>query len=59
MVYKFFDKKTGSGASVNQMLAQDLHKPVITKFKRRKVYARSKDNIWKAYLGRSRIIIFF
>ena len=29
MVYKFFDKKTGSGASVNEELAEELHKPVI------------------------------
>ena len=29
MVYKFFDKKTGSGISVNEQLAEELHKPVI------------------------------
>ena len=45
MVYKFFDKKTGSGISVNEQLSKELHNPVIKKFKRRKVYARSKDNI--------------
>ena len=28
------------------MLAQELHKLVIKKFKRRKVYVRFKDNIW-------------
>ena len=27
-VYMFFDKKTGSGASVNERLAEELHKPV-------------------------------
>ena len=51
MVYKFFDKTTGSGAiatskageSVNEQLAKELHKPVIKKFQRRKVYARFKD----------------
>ena len=46
MVYKFFDKKIGTGISVNEQLAEELHKPVIKKFKSRKVYARSKDNIW-------------
>ena len=51
MVYKLFDKKTGSGISVNEQLAEELHKPVITKFKRRKVYARFKDNIWAADLA--------
>ena len=30
MVYKFFDKKTGSG-SVNEQLAEKLCKPVIKK----------------------------
>ena len=37
--------KTGSGISVNEQLAKELHKPVIKKFKRRKVYARFKDNV--------------
>ena len=50
-VYKFFDKKIGSGvasnrgANVNEKLAQELHKPVIRKFSRRKVYASFKDDI--------------
>ena len=51
MVYKFFDKKTGSRASVNAQLAEELQKPVIKKFERRKVYARFKDNIWAADLA--------
>ena len=51
MVYKFFDKKTGSRISVYEKLAEELHKPVIKKFKRRKVYARFKDNIWAADLA--------
>ena len=40
MVFKCFDKTTGSGVSVNEQLAEDLHKPIL------KVYARLKDNIW-------------
>ena len=36
MVYKFFDKKTGSSVSVNEKLAQELYKPVLRIFKRRK-----------------------
>ena len=35
----FFDKKTGSRASINEELAQELHKPVIKKIQRRRVYA--------------------
>ena len=33
MVFRFFDKKTCSGASVNEELAEELHKPVIKNFK--------------------------
>ena len=51
MVYNFFDKKTGQGMSVNEELAKELHKPVIKKIKRRKVYARFKDNVWAADLA--------
>ena len=51
MVYKCFDKKTGSGISVNEQLAEELHKPVTEKFKRRKVYASFKDNFWVADLA--------
>ena len=32
-------------------LYKELHNPVIKKFKRRKVYARFKDNIWAADLA--------
>ena len=60
MVYLIFDKKTGSGLiatrktgkSVNEQLAEQLHKPVIKNFKRRKVYTRFKDNIWAADLAK-------
>ena len=45
MVYKFFDKKTGSGVSVNEQLAEELYQLVTKNFKRRKAYAIFKDNI--------------
>ena len=51
MVNKFFDMKTGSGINVNEQLAGELHRPAIKKFKRRKIYARFKDNIWAADLA--------
>ena len=51
MVYDFLDKKTGSEISVNEELAEELHKQVIKNFKKRKVYARFKDNIWAADLA--------
>ena len=45
-VYKFFDKKAALWRGVNEQLAEEFHKPVIKKFKRRKVCARFKGNIW-------------
>ena len=53
MVYKFFDKKTkGSGVTLanksipqNEQLAEELRKPIIRKFNKRKVYSAFKDNI--------------
>ena len=36
MAYKFFDKKTGSGVSVNEELAKEIHKPIIKNFKKKK-----------------------
>ena len=44
MTYNIFDKKTGSEARANKDLTQELHEPVIEKFKRRKIYMRFKDN---------------
>ena len=55
MVYKFFDKKSAfldksKGSSIvnksNFQLANELHKPIIRKFKKRKVYSSNRDNIW-------------
>ena len=51
MVYKFFDKKSvGSGIntikSSSTILADELHKPIIKKFEKGKVYSQFKDNIW-------------
>ena len=51
MVYKFFDKKSmGSGfkklKNSSSILADELHKPVVKNFEKRKVYSQFKDNIW-------------
>ena len=40
--------------SVNEQPAEELHKPVIKKFKRRRIYVRFKDNIWTADLAEMR-----
>ena len=54
MVYKFFDKKSVGSGTANPsslkrsslILADELHKPVIKKFNKRKVYLQFKDNMW-------------
>ena len=49
MVYKFFDKKskgTGITNEINYQLANEVHKAIIRKFKKRKVYSSFRDNIW-------------
>ena len=55
MVYKFFNKKS-TGSSFKKLknatkpsssiLADELHKSIIRKFNKRKVYSQFKDNIW-------------
>ena len=50
MVHNFFDKKS-SGSDVaatepNYQLENELHKQIIRKFKKRKVYPSFRDNIW-------------
>ena len=49
MTYKFLDKKSsGSGIAnePNYQLANQLHKPIIKKIKKRKVDSSFRDNIW-------------
>ena len=71
MFYKCFDKKT-KGSSVtlsnkpaiksipqNEQLADELHKPIIWKFKKRKVNSALKDNIWTADLADMQLISKF
>ena len=46
IVYKFFDKKS-SGSGVNEpnyQLANELHEPIIRKFKNKKVFSSFRDN---------------
>ena len=61
MMYKFFDKKTmGSGlAEPSLKLADELHKPIIRKFNKRKVYSSFKNNIWVADLADMQLLSKF
>ena len=71
MVYKFFAKKSkGAGLKENQgsflqnsgnllansQLDNELHKPIIRKFKKRKVYSAFKENIWVVDLADMQLI---
>ena len=59
MIYKFFDKKSsdsGIKSMPNQQLANELHKPIIRKFQKRKVYSSFEDNIWGADLADVQLI---
>ena len=52
MVYNFFDRKTESGtaskfrANINKVPAQELHKAVIKRFKRRTSMRGLKIILW-------------
>ena len=61
------DKKTMSGkgnakpsslerTGNNKILAEELHKPVIEKFNKRKVYSQFKDNIWGVDLADTQLL---
>ena len=69
MVHTFFDKKTkGSGVTMlanesavesipqNEQLTDELHKPIIRKFKKRKVYSAYKNYARAADLADMQLI---
>ena len=56
MVYKFFNERTKGMGIENEILANELHKPIIKNFKRRKVYSSFKDNIWGVDLADMQLI---
>ena len=64
LVYKSFDKKsTGRSVNIplefNEQLAKELHKPIIRKPKKRKVYPGFRDNIRGADLADMQLISKF
>ena len=63
MVYKFFDKKSHEKGLANNkenvQLANELHKPIIKKFNKRKVYSSFKGNIWGAELADMQLLSKF
>ena len=64
MVYTFFDKKSQGRGLVNNskgnvQLANELHKPIIKKCRKRKVYSLFRDNIWRADLADMQLLSKF
>ena len=54
IVYKIFDKRTAESAVKNEIMqnkevAEELHKPIIRKFRKRKENLSFIDNIWGYY----------
>ena len=41
----------GSGIASSSILADELHKTIIKKFEKRKVYSQFKDSIWEVDLA--------
>ena len=61
MVYKLFDKKNSESGikdeiMSNNELAEELHTPIIRKFKKTKVHSSFIDNIWGADLADMQLI---
>ena len=73
MFYKFFNKKSaslldksvlGSGVANNEIKqnlqkVKEIHKPIVRKFKKRKVYSGFKYDIWGADLADMQLISKF
>ena len=64
MVYTFFDKESSGGGIKNenmlkQELAEELHKPIIRKFEKRKVHSSFIDNTWGADFADIQVICKF
>ena len=62
MVYKCFDKKISASGFENenmsdQQLAEELHKPIIKKIKKRKVHSYFIDNIWDVDIADMQLIV--
>ena len=61
MAYNFFDKKTSGGTVKNENisnkeLAEELQKPIIRKFEKRKVYSHFIDYNWGADISDMQLI---
>ena len=58
MIYTFFDKNTGSWISVNEQLAEELHKKVIQKNSKEETYMRDLKITFRRRFSWNEIIVF-
>ena len=56
---KFSDGAVKNENMPSKELAEELHKPIIKKFEKRKVHSSFIDNIWSADLGGMHLISKF
>ena len=61
MIYTFFDEKTSGQTDKSEIIsnkesAEDLYKPIIKKFGKRKVRSSFTDSIWSADLAHMQLI---
>ena len=64
MVYKFLDRKSKRSdfkpaIKQHEQITEELHKPIIRTFKKRKEYSSFKHNIWGADLAYMQLISRF
>ena len=64
IVYNFFDKKTSGGTIKNEIisnkeLAEELHKPIIRKLEKTKLFSPCIGNTWGADLANMQLISKF
>ena len=60
-VYNFLDKKSKGGGAINEIkqneqLDEDLHKSILKKILKRRVFSSFKNNIWDADLADMQLI---
>ena len=59
LIKKTSSKGVNNEIKQNQQLTEELHKPIITKFKKRRIYSSFKNNIWIAYLAYIQLVSKF
>ena len=59
MVFNFFGKESSAGAMFNKELVEEIHKPIIKIFEKRKIHPSFTDTIWGTDLADMQLISKF